>query len=184
MGTQSLPETLENLHTLMRLSAREHFIDFAKYLWCSEELVVLSPISKLVDHPLVGWMHYLFNILAAFPHIWRPSSLSPWWQGTCSMWKVKWRAVMTTAVRLQSPVSWASWATVVFWVRGLIYGVIQLVLTAGSCAVGWWSESCDGVDSWRWLLHGIGKCAYQWTGLSASYRCRSSHFQLPTGSTR
>jgi hypothetical protein len=188
MGTESVKATLENLHTLTRLSAREHFTDFVKCLLYSEELVALLPLSKLVDHPLVGCLHYLFDILAAFPHIWRPCSLTPWWQGTCSMWKTKWWALMTTTVRLQSPTKaenfWARRATGVFPMRSLICGVIRFVLTAGSCAVRSWSESCDGVDSWRWFLHGIRKRAYQRTGLPASCRCHSSHFQLPTGSTR
>jgi len=30
MGTESVLETLENLHTLTGLSAREHFVDFVK----------------------------------------------------------------------------------------------------------------------------------------------------------
>ena len=186
MRTKSVPETLANLHTLKRLPAPEHFIDFVKCLLYSEELVALLPISKLVGYPLVGCMHSLFSILAPFPHTWRPLRCRPG-DGTRSMWKAKWRALMTTAVRLQSLAKvgnfWARWATVVV-LMSLICGVIQLVLTAGSCAVGRWSESCHGVDSWRWLLHGIGKREYQRTGLSASCRCRSSHFQLPTGSTR
>jgi hypothetical protein len=77
MGTESVPETLKNLHTLTRLSAREHFIDFVKCLLYSEELVLLLPILKQVVRPLVGSMHYLFDISAAFLHIWRPFSLSP-----------------------------------------------------------------------------------------------------------
>jgi len=50
MGMESVPETLENFHTLTRPSAREHFIAVLKSVSCTILIVIGEQVLALILH--------------------------------------------------------------------------------------------------------------------------------------